>query len=71
MNIYFAGAIRGGREKVDDYKRIVSKLQEYGKVLTTHVADKDLSSKGEAYLTPKDIYERDVKETVALGCQSI
>ncbi len=61
MKIYFAGAIRGGRERVEDYKKIVTKLQEFGTVLTTHVADKDLSSKGEAYLSPKEIYERDVK----------
>ena len=27
MNIYFAGAIRGGREKVNDYARIIKKLQ--------------------------------------------
>lgn len=61
INIYFAGAIRGGRERVNDYQKIVAKLQEYGNVLTTHVASKELSNKGEENLSPKDIFERDVK----------
>ena len=47
MKIYFAGAIRGGREKVEDYVKIVNKLEEYGEVLTKHVADPNLSAKGE------------------------
>ena len=61
MNIYFAGAIRGGREKVNDYVKIVNKLQEIGNVLTTHVADTNLSNKGENNLSLKDIYDRDVE----------
>ena len=61
MNIYFAGAIRGGRERVNDYARIVKKLQEYGEVLTVHVADSNLGNKGEKDLTAKQIYERDIE----------
>ena len=61
MNIYFAGAIRGGREKVNDYVKIVNKLQEIGNVLTTHVADTNLSNKGENNLSLKEIYDRDVE----------
>lgn len=61
MNIYFAGAIRGGREKVNDYVKIVNKLQEIGNVLTTHVADTNLSNKGENNLSLKNIYDRDVE----------
>lgn len=61
MNIYFAGAIRGGREKAEDYNRIVKKLQEKGNVLTTHVANKDLTSKGEKDLNAKEIYKRDIE----------
>lgn len=59
MKIYFAGAIRGGREKVNDYAKIVDLLENYGEVLTKHVADINLSSKGED-MTPTEIYERDV-----------
>ena len=60
MNIYFAGAIRGGREKVNDYQKIINKLQEIGNVLTTHIANKEIGDKGESNMTPKEIYDRDV-----------
>lgn len=61
MNIYFAGAIRGGREKVNDYEKIVNKLQELGNVLTTHVASKQINEKGEKDVSPMDIFNRDVE----------
>lgn len=61
MDIYFAGAIRGGRERVNDYARIVKKLQEYGNVLTVHVADSKLCNRGEEKLSLKEIYERDME----------
>ena len=60
MKIYFAGSIRSGREKIDDYVKIVKLLKEYGTVLTEHVADPNLSSKGENDMTPEKIYIRDV-----------
>ena len=60
MKIYFAGSIRGGREKVQDYIKIVNELKKYGKVLTEHVANPDLSASGED-MTPQEIYERDRK----------
>lgn len=60
MKIYFAGSIRGGREKVQDYIKIVNELKKYGKVLTEHVANPDLSTSGED-MTPQEIYERDRK----------
>lgn len=60
MNIYFAGAIRGGREKVNDYQKIVEVLKEYGNVLTEHVANPKLTVTGEG-LKPEEVYERDVK----------
>ena len=59
MKIYFAGSIRGGREKVQDYIKIVNELKKYGKVLTEHVANPDLSASGED-MTPQEIYERDI-----------
>ena len=61
MKIYFAGAIRGGREKVNDYAKMVNQFEKNGhQVLTKHVADSNLSSKGEK-LSFKEIYERDIK----------
>jgi nucleoside 2-deoxyribosyltransferase len=59
MKIYFAGAIRGGREDVALYLEIVKVLRAYGKVLTEHVAAADLSVLGES----KDdrwIHDRDL-----------
>lgn len=60
MDIYFAGAIRGGREKVNDYQKIINKLEEIGNVLTTHIANKEIGDKGENNMTPKEIYDRDI-----------
>ena len=42
MKIYFSGSIYGGRQKADDYKKIVKKLKEYGEVLTEEVADDEV-----------------------------
>lgn len=61
MKIYFAGSIRSGRSKVADYSKIVGKLQEFGTVLTTHVADTTLTSSGEQDLNESQIYARDLK----------
>jgi 2'-deoxynucleoside 5'-phosphate N-hydrolase len=47
MKIYFAGAIRGGREDAALYLEIVKLLPAYGEVLTEHVAAPDLSVLGE------------------------
>ncbi len=61
MKIYFAGAIRGGREKVYDYQKMVKQFEECGgKVLTKHVANPELSVKGEN-MSFNEIYERDIK----------
>ena len=59
MKIYFAGAIRGGREDSAFYLEIVKLLRPYGEVLTEHVAAADLSVLGES----KDdrwIHDRDL-----------
>jgi hypothetical protein len=59
MKIYFAGAIRGGRDDVALYLEIVNSLRAYGEVLTEHVAAADLSVLGEG----KDdrwIHDRDL-----------
>lgn len=61
MKIYFAGAIRGGREKVYDYQKIVKQFEKCGgEVLTKHVANPELSEKGED-ISFIEIYERDIK----------
>uniref|UniRef100_A0A8C9VS14 2'-deoxynucleoside 5'-phosphate N-hydrolase 1 n=1 Tax=Scleropages formosus TaxID=113540 RepID=A0A8C9VS14_SCLFO len=50
MRIYFCGSIRGGRQDVALYQRIVRKLQELGQVLTEHVSRSDISEKGKVTL---------------------
>ncbi len=60
MNIYFAGAIRGGRQKVEDYAKIVEVLKEYGNVLTEHIANPKVDIFGEK-LSAQEVYMRDVE----------
>ena len=46
MKIYFAGAIRGGREDAEFYFNIIHYLERFGVVLTEHVGSTELSEKG-------------------------
>lgn len=46
MHIYFCGSIRGGRDDVVLYQKIVKKCQQYGTVLTEHVSHGNLTEKG-------------------------
>ncbi|XP_040034060.1 5-hydroxymethyl-dUMP N-hydrolase isoform X1 [Gasterosteus aculeatus] len=48
MKVYFCGSIRGGRDDVRVYRRIVQKLQSYGSVLTEHVSFTEISEREEA-----------------------
>lgn len=59
MRIYFAGAIRGGREDFALYLQIIQQLREYGEVLTEHIGDAELTTLGE---TDDDgaIHDRDL-----------
>ena len=57
--IYFAGAIRGGREDAALYAEIVSLLMGYGEVLTEHIGDVALTSAGESN-TDGEIHDRDL-----------
>ena len=59
MKIYFAGAIRGGREDAALYLEIVKLLRAYGEVLTEHVAAADLSVRGESR-DDRWIHDRDL-----------
>ena len=58
--IYFAGAIRGGRDDQALYLEIVEQLKKYGRVLTEHIGDAQLDAQGESALTDRAIYERDL-----------
>src|SRR6266404_6294218 len=59
MNVYFAGAIRGGRGDVALYLELVELLRPYGTVLTEHVADEQLTSLGES-MDDRAIHHRDL-----------
>jgi nucleoside 2-deoxyribosyltransferase len=59
MKIYFAGSIRGGRDDLDIYIKIIEHLKTKGQVLTEHVADKTIKSSGEN-LSDEEIYDRDL-----------
>ena len=61
MKIYFAGAIRGGREDAQLYKDIIAFLSEKGQVLTEHVGNMDLCWKGETFRNDKNIFNRDIE----------
>ncbi len=47
MKIYFAGAIRGGRDDAALYYEIVRQLRSFGEVLTEHVADTEMGVLGQ------------------------
>lgn len=47
MKIYFAGSIRGGREDVGLYSKIIEMLKNYGTVLTEHLGDTSITSAGQ------------------------
>ena len=61
MKIYFAGAIRGGRDDAKLYKEIITYLGNIGQVLTEHVGDNNLDNKGEKGEIDTEIYQRDMK----------
>jgi hypothetical protein len=59
MRIYFAGAIRGGRDDWSIYTQIIALLGEYGIVLTEHIGDSTLSVTGEEF-ADRYIHDRDL-----------
>lgn len=59
MKIYFAGAIRGGRQDATLYYEIVRQLQKHGEVLTEHVADTELGVLGQD-IGDRNIHDRDL-----------
>lgn len=60
MKIYFSGSITGGREHQEYYEIIISKLKQYGEVLSEFVGDKSLTSYGTKDMSFADIYKRDI-----------
>lgn len=59
MNIYFAGAIRGGRKDVALYFEIIELLVEYGEILTEHIGNAELTGLGEID-DDRKIHDRDL-----------
>jgi nucleoside 2-deoxyribosyltransferase len=59
MKFYFAGAIRGGRDRLDVYIKINELLEKYGEVLDKHVASPNVD-KIEENNSLEEIYIRDV-----------
>ena len=55
MNIYFAGAIRGGHMDIELYHQIILYLQKTDNVLTKHVGDLNMHENA----TDKEIFIRD------------
>ena len=61
MNIYFAGAIRGGRNDKELYFELITYLKQFGTVLSEHIfLDTQLEQEKKGEVTSQDIYERDM-----------
>ena len=60
MKIYFAGAIRGGRDETDYYKKIITYLSSKAEVLTEHVGSSTLTIIGEKSYSDEEIFMRDM-----------
>jgi nucleoside 2-deoxyribosyltransferase len=60
MKIYFAGAIRGGRENAGIYAKLIEFMGQFGEVLTYHVGKSNVMD-SEKELTDQEIHDRDLK----------
>jgi 2'-deoxynucleoside 5'-phosphate N-hydrolase len=61
MDIFFSASIRGGRDDVDLYADLVTRLEQYGTVLTEHVGTEDVETEqADVGLTDGDIHDQDV-----------
>ena len=61
MKIYFAGAIRGGRDDAKLYEEIITYLRRKGQVLTEHIGSQNLDWMGEKGKIDSAIYRRDIE----------
>jgi len=57
MKIYFSASIKGGRQLVGDYAKMIARMKLYGQVLTEHIGDDKFVSG--ATQTPQEVYLRD------------
>jgi 2'-deoxynucleoside 5'-phosphate N-hydrolase len=60
MKIYFAGAIRAGREDAAIYEAAVTWLRSFGEVLTEHVGNRALTGIGDDGPSDRYIHDRDM-----------
>ncbi|HLC72853.1 MAG TPA: nucleoside 2-deoxyribosyltransferase [Candidatus Nanoarchaeia archaeon] len=58
--IYFAASIRGGRDYIKLYYRMINHLKLYGTVLTEHIGSSKLEALGEDDLSDPEIHDRDL-----------
>jgi nucleoside 2-deoxyribosyltransferase len=69
MNVYFAGSIRGGRQDVNVYGRLINFIKRHGHtILNEHIGNMKLSALGETGPTVAEIYERNLKWMEACDC---
>jgi len=61
MKIYFAGAIRGGRDETDIYNKIITYLSSKAEVLTEHAGSSELTTIGETNRSDGEIFLRDME----------
>jgi 2'-deoxynucleoside 5'-phosphate N-hydrolase len=61
MNIFFTGAVSGGRAHQPEYELIVKTLEQYGIVYSAHVQDETLSRYGETNEKAADILSRELE----------
>lgn len=60
--IYYAGSIRGGRQKEHLYKFVIDGLKDSGyTVLSEHVGKENIVESERATLTEKEIHDRDIE----------
>jgi len=68
MKIFLSASIRGGRDMLHVYIKIVELLRHHGhEVLSWHVADSELEDK-ESLMTEQEIYEHDMELLVRSDC---
>ncbi|XP_014670069.1 PREDICTED: 2'-deoxynucleoside 5'-phosphate N-hydrolase 1-like [Priapulus caudatus] len=58
MDIYFSGSIRGGRQDVEVYQRVIKLLQQYGAVLTENNFKAGGGGDDEKDLDDREIHDR-------------
>jgi 2'-deoxynucleoside 5'-phosphate N-hydrolase len=60
LKIYFAGAIRAGRDDAYIYEEMIRFLKGFGEVLTEHVGDQALTEAGDDGPDDRFIHDRDM-----------